>query len=99
MLVDDGELLTHDAFLKHLDETGRDIRGVDESEIKMLVFLRDQCTRPAGMSKFVDVLGLDMTFVREKLHFLREEHLVQNMGASGHSITRKGREYLESRHI
>ena len=53
----------------------------------------------AGMSKFVDVLGLDMTFVREKLHFLREEHLVQNMGASGHSITRKGREYLESRHI
>jgi len=51
------------------------------------------------MSKFVDVLGLDMTFVREKLHFLREEHLVQNMGASGHSITRKGREYLESRHI
>ena len=99
MLVDDGELLTHDAFLKHLDETGRDIRGVDESEIKMLVFLRDQCTRPAGMSKFVDVLGLDINFVREKLHFLREEHLVQNMGASGHSITRKGREYLESRHI
>jgi Holliday junction resolvasome RuvABC ATP-dependent DNA helicase subunit len=99
MLVDEGELLTQDAFLQHLEETGRDIRGVDDSEIKMLMFLRDQCTRPAGMSKFVDVLGLDINFVREKLHFLREEHLVQNMGASGHSITRKGREYLESRHL
>jgi Holliday junction DNA helicase RuvB len=99
MLVDEGELLAQEAFLQHLEETGRDIRGVDDSEIKMLMFLRDQCTRPAGMSKFVDVLGLDINFVREKLHFLREEHLVQNMGASGHSITRKGREYLESRHL
>lgn len=99
MLVDDGQLLTQEAFLTHLEETGRDIRGVDDSEVKMLLFLRDQCIRPAGMSKFVDVLGLDINFVREKLHFLREEHLVQNMGASGHSITRKGKEYLASRHL
>lgn len=99
MLVEDNNLLERKDFLNHLEETGRDARGIDNIEIEMLTFLRDETTGPAGMSKFVDVLGLDMGYVREKLHMLRREGLVQNMGRTGHSITRKGREYLESRNV
>ena len=56
-----------------------------------------ESTGPAGMSKFVDVLGLDIGYVREKLHMLRREGLVKNMGRTGHIISKKGKEYLESR--
>lgn len=97
MLVDDGEILERKAFLGHLEETGRDARGIDDTEIEMLTFLRDESTGPAGMSKFVDVLGLDMGYVREKLHMLRREGLVKNTGRTGHTISKKGKEYLESR--
>lgn len=97
MLVDDGETLERKAFLDHLEETGRDARGIDDTEIEMLTFLRDESTGPAGMSKFVDVLGLDIGYVREKLHMLRREGLVKNMGRTGHIISKKGKEYLESR--
>ena len=97
MLVDDGEPLERKTFLSHLEETGRDARGIDDTEIEMLTFLRDESTGPAGMSKFVDVLGLDIGYVREKLHMLRREGLVKNMGRTGHIISKKGKEYLESR--
>ena len=97
MLVEDGETLERKAFLDHLEETGRDARGIDDTEIEMLTFLRDESTGPAGMSKFVDVLGLDIGYVREKLHMLRREGLVKNMGRTGHIISKKGKEYLESR--
>ena len=72
---------------------------IDDIELEMLTFLRDESTGPAGMSKFVDVLGLDIGYVREKLHMLRREGLVKNMGRSGHTITRKGKDYLESRSL
>ena len=97
MLVHDGEPLERMTFLNHLAETGRDARGIDDIEIEMLTFLRDESTGPAGMSKFVDVLGLDVGYVREKLHMLRREGLVKNMGRTGHIISKKGKEYLESR--
>jgi holliday junction DNA helicase RuvB len=97
MLVDDGEVLERKTFLGHLEDTGRDARGIDDTEIEMLTFLRDESTGPAGMSKFVDVLGLDMRYVREKLHMLRREGLVKNMGRTGHIISKKGKEYLETR--
>lgn len=97
MLVDEGEVLGKKVFLDHLEDTGRDARGIDDTEIEMLTFLRDESTGPAGMSKFVDVLGLDIRYVREKLHMLRREGLVKNMGRTGHIISKKGREYLDSR--
>lgn len=97
MLVDENEVLERKTFLNHLEDTGRDARGIDDTEIEMLTFLRDESTGPAGMSKFVDVLGLDIRYVREKLHMLRREGLVKNMGRTGHIISKKGREYLESR--
>lgn len=97
MLVDENEVLERKTFLNHLEDTGRDARGIDDTEIEMLTFLRDESTGPAGMSKFVDVLGLDIRYVREKLHMLRREGLVKNMGRTGHIISKKGKEYLESR--
>lgn len=99
MLVDDGETLNRHMFLNHLEETGRDARGIDDTELEMLTFLRDESSGPAGMSKFVDVLGLDIGYVREKLHMLRREGLIKNMGRTGHTISRKGRDYLESRNL
>jgi Holliday junction resolvasome RuvABC ATP-dependent DNA helicase subunit len=99
MLVDDGVMLERKSFLEHLEQTGRDARGIDDIELEMLTFLRNESTGPAGMSKFVDVLGLDIGYVREKLHMLRREGLVKNMGRSGHTITRKGKDYLESRSL
>ena len=99
MLVDDGVMLERKSFLEHLEQTGRDARGIDDIELEMLTFLRDESTGPAGMSKFVDVLGLDIGYVREKLHMLRREGLVKNMGRSGDTITRKGKDYLESRSL
>ena len=78
----------------HLKLTGRDLRGIDQNEIEILTFLRDEANGPAGMNKIAEVLGLDKKFVSEKLRNLRREGLVQNMGTSGHSITNQGRLYL-----
>ena len=58
MLVDDGEVLERKTFLGHLEDTGRDASGIDDTETEMLTFLRDESTGPAGMSKFVDEQAL-----------------------------------------
>jgi Holliday junction DNA helicase RuvB len=91
------ETLTSTRLATYLDRTNRDERGVDGVELEMLLFLRDQCDGPAGMSKFVDVLGLDLKLVRERLHMLRREGLVQNRGSQGHALSRSGRDYLRQR--
>ena len=63
----------------------------------MLLVLRDQCSGPAGMSKFVDALGLDLAFVRDRLPMLRREGLIKDRGRAGHELSQGGRNYLGQR--
>lgn len=91
-------MLTREEFIAHLQRTSRDERGIDRVAVEMMLFLRDECDgRPAGMTKFADVLGLDLQLIRERLADLRREGLVRSRGRAGHALSAAGRAYLQSR--
>jgi predicted transcriptional regulator len=98
MLVEGTQnVLSCEQLSEYLALTNRDERGVDAIELEMLVFLRDQCEAAAGLTKLVDALGLDLKFIREHMHMLRQEGLVQDRGKQGHALTPSGRAYLADR--
>lgn len=98
MLVDGtGEDLSVEAFVRHLDQTNRDERGIDAIEREVLMFARDEGHgKGVGIQRVADALGLDQAYVRERLTALTRERLLRSGGTAGHRITAEGREYLRA---